>query len=42
MIDLVTDMAEIPTFQVRDEIDSNGNGSFEGTESATLAGRRSA
>jgi len=31
-IDLVTDMAEIPTFQVRGDIDANGDGRVEPTE----------
>ena len=32
VIDLVTDMAEIPTYQVKGDIDANGNGTFEDQE----------
>ena len=35
VIDLVTDMAEIPTYQVKGDIDANGNGTFEDQELST-------
>jgi nickel/cobalt transporter (NicO) family protein len=35
VIDLVTDMAEIPTYQVKGDIDANGNGTFDSRELAS-------
>jgi nickel/cobalt exporter len=35
VIDLVTDMAEIPTFQIKADIDANGNGTVEEQEATT-------
>ena len=42
VIDLVTDMAEIPTYQVKDDIDINGNGTFDDQELSTWRGARTA
>ena len=38
VIDLVTDMAEIPTYQVKGDIDTNGDGTFDAAELATWRG----
>src|SRR3954469_23950176 len=35
VIDLVTDMAEIPTFQVKGDIDTNDDGTFDDQELST-------
>ena len=40
-IDLVTDMAEIPTYQVKGDIDTNDDGTFEDQELATWPPARS-
>ena len=39
-IDLVVDMAEIPTFQLRNTIDSNHDGEIDDGESATWRGKQ--
>ena len=42
VIDLVTDMAEIPTYQVKDDIDTNGDGTFDDQELSTWRGAQCA